>query len=102
MSTPEGIVVKDCLDYLRAIGAVVIRNNTGRRGGVSYGSLGSSDIIVCLRGGRFLAVECKIPGGKVTQEQRYFLDDVRKLGGIAVVAHSVEDLAEAISAEGVR
>ncbi len=74
--TPEGKVLKDCIAYLNAIGAKVIRNNTGRRGGVSYGQVGSSDIIACLKGGKFLAVECKAKGGKLSDEQERFLADV--------------------------
>jgi len=94
--TPESKVLKDCIAYLNAIGAKVIRNNTGRRGGVSYGQVGSSDIIACLKGGRFLAVECKAKGGKLSDDQERFLAEVSRLGGISCVAYRIDDVIDAI------
>ncbi len=50
-----------------------------------------SDLLGILPGGRFLAVELKSRGGKVTQAQRSFLDHVTAAGGVALV---ISDLAE--------
>jgi len=50
-----------------------------------------ADLLVCLDG-RFVAIEVKRPGGKVTDGQREFLRKVTAAGGIAFVAYSVEDV----------
>jgi len=52
---------------------------------------GVSDIICCWKG-RFLAIELKIKPNGPTHEQREFLADCRKAGGIAFVAYSLEDV----------
>lgn len=42
--------------------------------------------------GNFLAVECKAPAGRLTKEQAEFLSEIQRLGGIAAVARSVDEL----------
>jgi hypothetical protein len=43
---------------------------------------------------QFLAVECKASaGGKLSEHQKSFLDAVKQDGGIAVVAHSINDVS---------
>lgn len=54
---------------------------------------GVSDIIGIYKG-RFLAIEVKKPGAKPTNHQWNFLKAVHENGGIALVARSVEDVAE--------
>jgi hypothetical protein len=44
--------------------------------------------------GRFLAIEVKRPGGKPTPEQQQFMDMINQAGGLAFVAHSIEEVAE--------
>jgi hypothetical protein len=71
----------------------------GRRQRVVYGLCkGSSDLIgwrtLELPTGpiaQFVAVELKTPDGRLTPEQRMFLDLVEKRGGLAAVCRSVED-----------
>lgn len=46
---------------------------------------------------RFIACEVKRPGGKPTPEQFAFLDAVRRAGGLAVVAHSEQELINALA-----
>lgn len=55
---------------------------------------GSSDIIGICNDGRFLAVEVKTKEGRVTDEQRTFIDIVRRKGGRAGVARSVDEAIE--------
>jgi hypothetical protein len=55
---------------------------------------GVSDIIGCLPGGGFLAIEVKRPGGKLSPEQQQFIDTINQAGGLAFVAHSVEEVQE--------
>jgi len=100
----EGAVVRGCLDYLRTVrGWLAWRNNTGaRRIGKSFvrwGQVGSGDIF-CLvpPHGLFLSVEAKRPGGKATIAQCVWADAVRRAGGLAVVAASVQDLEAALRA----
>jgi hypothetical protein len=99
--TEEGAVVQACLEYLRIYGALVWRNNTGalkdKTGRpVYYGKLGSADILGLLPGGRFIAVECKSKKGKLSEKQKDFLAEVEQLGGIAIVARSVEDVMNSV------
>lgn len=44
----------------------------------------------------FLAIECKAPKGRLSKEQREFLEMVRDLGGIAIVARSIEDVEQGL------
>lgn len=53
---------------------------------------GMSDIIGCLWGGRFLAIEVKKKGGKVSPLQQAFLDEVNANGGLGFVAYSLDDV----------
>lgn len=100
--TPEGAVLNSILDYLRIRHVFAWRNNTGATkirtpGGdrfIRYGLKGSSDILGILDDGRFLAIEVKAPAGRVTQEQKDFLESIRKRGGVAFVARSVEDVVQ--------
>ena len=41
--------------------------------------------------GTFLAIECKRPGGKTSEEQSLFLANVLRKGGMAFVATSIDD-----------
>jgi hypothetical protein len=50
-----------------------------------------SDLLVCFEG-KFVSIEVKRPGGKLTDGQERFLHNVRAAGGIAFVAHSVDDV----------
>ena len=59
-----------------------------------FGFRGMSDVLGMLRDGRFLAVEVKRPSGRVTEEQKAFLDNVAEHGGIGFVARSVTDVWE--------
>ena len=96
---------------------VVFRNNVGMTGHsatcprcghvqsddedgprVRYGLCrGSSDLIFIMYPmGRFGACELKVPGRKPTAEQEMFLDLIRRRGGFAFVAHSVEEFRAGI------
>ena len=100
--TPEGQVLAQILDYLKARGVFAFRQNTGAgkltdgarhtSRFVRFGFPGCADILGCLDDGRFLAIECKAPTGRITQEQAAFLDDIRRRGGKAFVARSAEDV----------
>ena len=86
------------MDSIRAAlcaveGVRVWRNNVGvdTMRGIRYGlSVGSPDL-VGIAWGRFVGLEVKTPTGRVSKEQTMWLDMVRRFGGVAGVARSVED-----------
>lgn len=101
----EQSVVNACLDYLTWRGHFVWRNNSGfftrdyttkagihRRSATRVGKVGSSDIIGIAKDGKMIAVECKREGNVPTEQQESFLAEVKKRGGYAIVATSVDDL----------
>ena len=53
---------------------------------------GSADLIGVGLGGRFIAIEIKAKGDRVSDIQTRFLQTVRDLGGIAFIAESVADV----------
>lgn len=60
---------------------------------IRFGLPGSADIFGIMQpSGRFLAIEVKAPKGRVTEEQKRFLGMVRAMGGVAIVARSVEEV----------
>lgn len=106
--TREQDIVNGCLDLLRLHGVFAWRQNVGRlpvkdRSGerlVRFASVnGISDIIGVLPGGRFLAIECKRPGNRPTEDQQAFLDAVNRRGGLTVVIYDADDLEEIIARE---
>lgn len=84
---------------LRALGSRpdlrVWRNNTGAArtatGYVRFGLPGSSDLLGILLGGRFLAIETKAPGGRLSGPQQAFREMVTSMGGCYVLARSVDE-----------
>ncbi len=57
---------------------------------------GSADLIGLTKTGRFLAVEVKAPRGRATKGQESFIETVRRLGGIGIIAKSIEDFNDGI------
>jgi hypothetical protein len=53
-----------------------------------------------LPGGKILAVECKSNHGRLSPEQRQFLEDIKVLGGMAIVAKSYRDIEAALMEAG--
>jgi hypothetical protein len=103
----ETDLVRQCLALLGESNVIADawRNNTGvaylpGKGGkprpVFFGRRGVSDILGFTAAGRFLAVECKMPKKQATPEQRTFLDDVHRAGGVALVVRSRAELAAAL------
>jgi hypothetical protein len=63
-----------------------------RRNVDPYRIKGISDILGILPNGRLLAIEVKTKTGKVSSDQKLFIDKVNKLGGLAFVARSIDDV----------
>jgi len=63
--------------------------------GGPYGVSGVPDIICCYKG-RFLGLEAKLPGGKLTVLQKRALEKINRAGGIARRVESVDDVKAVI------
>jgi hypothetical protein len=103
--TPEGRVKAACLRYLEKRCIKAWNNPTGCTRiapdrWIRFGKKGSSDILGCLPGGRFLAVECKAEHGRLSPEQREFLADIERLGGLALAVKSWRELDTALRRGG--
>jgi hypothetical protein len=100
-ATPEGAVLKACLELLKYRGIYAWRNNVGahKTAGrfVRYGKVGSSDIMAVLPGGRAAYFEVKRPGGKPTEAQKAFLSEVNRLGAFACVVDDARRLDAILS-----
>jgi hypothetical protein len=104
--TPENRVKTEVMKYLKLrriycwsnpFGAVRIRPGKF----MSFGKKGSADIIGLLApDGKFLAVETKAPDGRLSPEQREFLEMIEQQGGMAVIARSWTDVDRALREAG--
>ena len=117
VSTPEGRVLKACLDYLALINVFAFRNNTGgtplHDGSGRYrpapkSSVGSADIIGIapeMRELRYrarpLAVEVKSAKGKQSPAQRAFQQKWEAAGGLYLLVRSVDELRDGLRDAGV-
>lgn len=103
--TPEGRIKAACLRYLERQGFPAWNNPSGcvriaPDRWLQFGKKRSADILGCLPGGRFLAVEVKAPRGRLTPEQRAFLEAIRGHGGLALVVRGWRELDAALRREG--
>lgn len=73
--------------YLASLGSDVF---FWKEHGGPYGTSGVPDIICCYKG-RFLGLEAKLPGGKLTELQKRALGKINRAGGIARRVESVDD-----------
>ena len=67
-----------------------------KESGGPYGTSGVPDIICCYKG-RFLGLEAKLPGGKLTALQERALERINRAGGIARRVESVDDVRDVIA-----
>lgn len=95
----ESDVLRTILDYLKVHRVFHFRCNTGSaqyvRNGktqfVRFGSVGAADIIAVYRG-CCIGIEAKSSYGSQSESQVAFGTELRKAGGIYVVARSLEDV----------
>ena len=80
-------------NYLASLGSDVF---FWKEHGGPYGTSGIPDIICCYKG-RFLGLEAKLPGGKLTALQRRALDKINAAGGIGRRVESVDDVKAIIA-----
>ena len=94
----EREIQKMILDYLRYQKIFCWKNNsigiykakTGQY--IPIGMKGVSDILGILSDGRFLAIEVKQEKTKPTDNQKEFINNINKHGGLAFIARSVDDV----------
>ena len=97
---PERKVLAGCLELLAAHPKVAFhwRHNTGMvffdGRAVRFGFKGCSDIIAVLKGGRFLAVECKATDKQPSADQVAFLARVHAAGALGVCVDDPAKLAK--------
>lgn len=53
--------------------------------------------IVGVFEGQFLGIETKMPGGKLSDIQKYRINEMRKAGAVITVARSVEEALELVN-----
>ena len=99
----EAEVLRQVLAWLQLQRVPHWRANTGaaRLGKrfVRFGPAGQADILGLLPpSGRLLAIEVKRPGGRVRAAQKAFLAAIAAAGGVALVVHSVDELAAGLVA----
>lgn len=77
--TPEGKVKDDVVKLLKKFNAYYFFPATH-----GYGRSGIPDVVCCLKGGRFLAIECKAQGKVPTALQQRELRIIQDTGGLAL------------------
>lgn len=87
----EKIIENKIKKYLKSIGAYFVKQH-----GNAFVKSGIPDILVCYHGA-FIGIEVKNEKNKTTLLQDHNLSEIKKAGGIAVVARSVEDVKEKIN-----
>jgi hypothetical protein len=105
MTTPEGAVKTAICYYLLTQKGKVrifwINASTGiydpsrgifRANKSPFQIKGVADILGMLSNGRFLAIEVKSKKGRLSPEQKIFLEEINAGGGIGILARSVEDV----------
>ena len=60
---------------------------------------GFADLFGITDSGRFFAIEVKSPTGRVSSQQKQFIEHIRAKGGLAGVARSVDDAVKIIRPE---
>jgi len=88
MKTPEAYEKDDIDEYLKEIGAYVVKPTTG-----GFGGSGHSDRICCINGW-FVAIEAKRPGKQPTPIQWRRIYEVQAAGGQAFWGTAKKVIAE--------
>ena len=89
----ERDIVTAIRKYLASLGSDVF---FWKEHGSVYGTNGVPDIICCYKG-RFLGLECKLPGGRLTELQKRAIEQINRAGGFACRVESVEDVKRVIA-----
>ena len=97
----ETHLVKQIIEYLNYrwhfvqrtnSGAIRFTDGHGRSNYLRLAHAGTADIAGCTNKGKFIAIECKIKPNKPTALQEAYLEEIKKRGGIAIVAYSLDEV----------
>ena len=105
----EAQTQKLIIQWLRLHGAWCLRINggamqVGKRFVRFTDTVGAPDILCCWPTdgrGVLLAIEVKRRGGKASPDQLACLDAIRRAGGLAIIADSLEAVERALRLEGL-
>lgn len=94
--TKEKDIQRDILYYLELKKVFHYRQNTGALatptgGFIRYGTTGAPDI-VCVIQGKYVGLEIKRPGGRLSPGQERFAEQLKKAGGDYHVVTSLDDI----------
>jgi hypothetical protein len=87
MSQPESRLVRRIQGLIKQRGGRSFKIH----GDSSYQEAGIPDLLACYKG-RFLGIEVKMPGGRLSRKQEKVLQSIMDGGGVAIIARSVDDV----------
>jgi Holliday junction resolvase len=87
---PEAKIGRKIREYIEERGGFVFKVHGGPQM-----MAGLPDLIACIQG-LFFGIEVKQPGQNPTARQVFVHKMIQRSGGVAIVAHSVEEAADAI------
>ena len=87
----EWLSLKRIFFYRNNSGMVFMANRDGTKRAMRVGAVGSPDL-VCVLGGRYIGIECKKKGGKMSDSQHIFKEKLEKSGGKYILAFSLDDV----------
>lgn len=88
MSQPEARIVRRIQHLITSQGGRCFKIHGGDN---PYQEAGIPDILACYRG-RFIGLEVKAPGGKLSRLQMQVLSEIDTAGGIAAVVDNTEQV----------
>lgn len=107
MAQKESEIQNLIITYFQSLGWYVLRVNSGgklsnyttkdgrsKKYMIRMAPAGTPDLIMCSKEGRFIGVEVKRPGGKPTDKQTETLHRINELGGIGILAESLDEVLE--------
>jgi hypothetical protein len=109
--TPENLIKRQICTWLQikrkdiffwvndSVGIYDPISKTFRRNRDPFRIRGVADILGVLPSGQLLAIEVKTPTGRVSVEQKIFLDEINKKKGLAFVARSLEDVIRKLGSD---
>ena len=103
---PPTYIVKSAVKH-ESVDKRAIKDEIEKMGGFwscVQGGMGSKpgdpDIVACING-RYVAIECKTPVGRLSKAQKDCRKAVIEAGGVHIVARSKDEFLEAISLNGL-
>lgn len=89
----ESDLYQEIIDYIFCIGHYLYRNPSGGKRESRFGKKGQYDLSgIIAPFGRRLEIEVKKPKGKLSEDQVKYGNNIRKFGGLAFEAKSLDDV----------